>query len=245
MGDIYYITGESKDVVSTSSFVERLKKRGFEVVYMTEPIDEYCVQQLKEYDGKNLISVTKEGLELPEDEDEKKKSEEQKTKFENLCKIMKDILDKKIEKVTVSNRLVASPCCIVTSTYGWTANMERIMKSQALRDNSTMGYMTAKKHLEINPEHPIVETLRQKADVDKNDKAVKDLVILLYETALLSSGFTREDPQTHANRIYRMIKLGLGIDDDDSAVDNLSKDIEEDMPVLEGDDDTSRMEEVD
>ena len=113
-------------------------------------------------------------------------------------------------QVTISNRLVSSPCCIVTSTYGWTANMERIMKAQALRDNSTMGYMMAKKHLEINPDHPIVETLRQKADADKNDKAVKDLVVLLFETALLSSGFSLEDPQTHSNCIYRMIKLGLG-----------------------------------
>uniref|UniRef100_G3PHH2 Heat shock protein 90, alpha (cytosolic), class A member 1, tandem duplicate 1 n=1 Tax=Gasterosteus aculeatus aculeatus TaxID=481459 RepID=G3PHH2_GASAC len=242
---IYYITGETKDQVANSAFVERLRKAGLEVIYMIEPIDEYCVQQLKEYDGKNLVSVTKEGLELPEDEENLKKQEELKNKFENICKIMKDILDKKIEKVTVSNRLVSSPCCIVTSTYGWTANMERIMKSQALRDNSTMGYMTAKKHLEINPLHPIVETLRVKAEADKNDKAVKDLVILLFETALLSSGFTLEDPQTHANRIYRMIKLGLGIDDDDSAVDDLIHPAEEDMPVLEGDDDTSRMEEVD
>merc|ERR1711934_1112973 len=157
--DIYYITGESKDVVSTSSFVERLKKRGFEVVYMTEPIDEYVVQQLKEYEGKNLVSITKEGLELPEDEEEKKKTEADKEKFGGLCKVMKDILDKKIEKVVVSNRLVASPCCIVTSQYGWTANMERIMKAQALRDTSTMGYMAAKKHLEINPDHSIVENL--------------------------------------------------------------------------------------
>ncbi|TNM95098.1 hypothetical protein fugu_017857 [Takifugu bimaculatus] len=242
---IYYITGETKDQVANSAFVERLRKAGLEVIYMIEPIDEYCVQQLKEYDGKNLVSVTKEGLELPEDEEEKKKLEELKNKFENLCKIMKDILDKKIEKVTVSNRLVASPCCIVTSTYGWTANMERIMKSQALRDTATMGYMTAKKHLEINPLHPIIETLREKAEADKNDKAVKDLVILLYETALLSSGFTLEDPQTHANRIYRMIKLGLGIDDDDSAVEDLIQPADEEMPVLEGDDDTSRMEEVD
>ncbi|KAK5610934.1 hypothetical protein CRENBAI_024389 [Crenichthys baileyi] len=240
---IYYITGETKDQVANSAFVERLRKAGLEVIYMIEPIDEYCVQQLKEYDGKNLVSVTKEGLELPEDEEEKKKHEELKNKFENLCKIMKDILDKKIEKVVVSNRLVASPCCIVTSTYGWTANMERIMKSQALRDNATMGYMTAKKHLEINPLHPIIETLRVKAEADKNDKAVKDLVILLFETALLSSGFTLEDPQTHANRIYRMIKLGLGIDDDDSAVEDLIQPADEDMPVLEGDDDTSRMEE--
>merc|ERR1712242_479556 len=157
--DIYYITGESREVVATSSFVERLKKRGFEVVYMTEPIDEYVVQQLKEFDGKNLVSVTKEGLELPEDEDEKQKKEEDMKKFEGLCKVMKDILDKKVEKVVVSSRLVSSPCCIVTSQYGWTANMERIMKAQALRDTSTMGYMAAKKHMEINPDHSIVENL--------------------------------------------------------------------------------------
>merc|ERR1711937_207794 len=158
--DIYYITGESKDVVGSSSFVETLKKRGLECLYMTEPIDEYVVQQLKEFDGKNLVSVTKEGLELPEDEEEKKKKEADKAKFEPLCKVMKDILDKKVEKVVVSNRLVSSPCCIVTSQYGWTANMERIMKAQALRDTSTMGYMAAKKHLEINPDHAIVENLR-------------------------------------------------------------------------------------
>merc|ERR1711902_478029 len=187
--DIYYITGESKEVVAASAFVERLKKRGFEVVYMTEPIDEYVVQQLKEFDGKNLVSVTKEGLELPQDEEEKKKQEADKEKFEGLCKVMKDILDKKVEKVVVSNRLVSSPCCIVTSQYGWTANMERIMKAQALRDTSTMGYMAAKKHLEINPDHSIVENLRQRAEADKNDKSVKDLVMLLFETALLSSGF--------------------------------------------------------
>merc|ERR1712095_140857 len=160
--DIFYITGESKEVVAASSFVERLKKRGLEVVYMTEPIDEYVVQQLKEYEGKNLVSVTKEGLELPEDEEEKNKREENVKKLEGLCKVMKDILDKKVEKVTVSTRLVSSPCCIVTSQYGWTANMERIMKAQALRDTSTMGYMAAKKHMEINPDHSIIENLRQR-----------------------------------------------------------------------------------
>merc|ERR1712136_214002 len=246
---IYYITGESKDTVANSAFVERVKKRGFEVIYMTEPIDEYVVQQLKEYDGKTLVSVTKEGLELPEDEDEKKRREELKAQFEGLCKVIKDILDKKVEKVIVSNRLVSSPCCIVTSQYGWTANMERIMKAQALRDTSTLGYMAAKKQLEINPEHPIMETLRKKADADKNDKAVKDLCMLLYETALLASGFGLEDPQVHAGRIYHMVKLGLGLDEDIDAadvteVDNLDVD---GMPPLEGDDDedASRMEEVD
>jgi len=243
--DIYYITGESKEVVGTSSFVERLKKRGLEVIYMTEPIDEYVVQQLKEFDGKNLVSVTKEGLELPEDEEEKKKKEVDKEKFEPLCKVMKDILDKKVEKVVVSSRLVSSPCCIVTSQYGWTANMERIMKAQALRDTSTMGYMAAKKHLEINPDHSIIENLRQRAEADKNDKSVKDLVLLLFETALLSSGFSLEDPAVHAKRIHRMIKLGLGIDDDESELDTGAVE-DSDMPPLEGDaEDASRMEEVD
>merc|ERR1712013_673886 len=216
--DIYYITGESKDVVSASSFVETLKKRGLECIYMTEPIDEYVVQQLKEFDGKNLVSVTKEGLELPEDE--------------------------KVEKVVVSNRLVSSPCCIVTSQYGRTANMERIMKAQALRDTSTMGYMAAKKHLEINPDHSILENLRQRAETDKNDKSVKDLVLLLFETSLLSSGFSLEDPAVHAQRIHRTIKLGLGIDEADEEVEDAAD--EGEMPPLEGaEEDASRMEEVD
>merc|ERR1711887_158750 len=242
--DIFYITGESKEVVAASSFVERLKKRGLEVVYMTEPIDEYVVQQLKEFDGKNLVSVTKEGLELPEDEDEKEKREADLKKFEGLCKVMKDILDKKVERVVVSSRLVSSPCCIVTSQYGWTANMERIMKAQALRDTSTMGYMAAKKHMEINPDHGIIENLRQRAEADKNDKSVKDLVMLLFETGLLSSGFSLEDPQVHAVRIHRMIKLGLGIDEEDAEIEDVADDM--DMPPLEGDaEDASRMEEVD
>jgi len=241
---IYYITGESKDQVEHSAFVERVKKRGFEVIYMTEPIDEYCVQQLKEYDGKTLVCVTKEGLELPEDETEKKKLEEDKAKYENLCKVMKDILDKKVEKVVVSARLVSSPCCIVTSQYGWSANMERIMKAQALRDNSTMGYMAAKKHLEVNPDHRIMEALKKKVDADKNDKSVKDLVMLLFETALLSSGFSLEDPGVHGSRIHRMIKLGLGIDDDGEP--DVAETATEEMPPLEGEDeDASRMEEVD
>lgn len=246
---IYYITGESRDAVQNSAFVERVKKRGFEVLYMVDPIDEYCVQQLKEYDGKNLVCVTKEGLELPEDEEEKKRFEEAKAEYEGLCKAMKEILDKKVEKVVVSNRLVSSPCCIVTSQYGWSANMERIMKAQALRDTSTMGYMSAKKHFEVNPDHPIIKTLKTRCDADKNDKSVKDLCMLLFETALLSSGFTLEDPTSHANRIHRMVKLGLGIDEDDSVPESESVDAApatDDMPPLEGDeDDASRMEEVD
>jgi len=245
--DIYYITGESKEIVAASAFVEKVKKKGFEVLYLVDPIDEYAVQQLKEYDGKKLVCVTKEGLELPEDDEEKKRLEELKATFEDLCKVIKEILDKKIEKVVVSNRLVNSPCCIVTSTYGWSANMERIMKAQALRDTSTMGYMAAKKHLEINPEHQIMIALKKKVEDDKNDKSIKDLIVLLYETALLSSGFTLEDPQNHASRIHRMIKLGLGVDDEDEPA---AEENDADMPPLEEDanvedEDKARMEEVD
>uniref|UniRef100_A0AAG5D6J4 Heat shock protein 83 n=1 Tax=Anopheles atroparvus TaxID=41427 RepID=A0AAG5D6J4_ANOAO len=247
---IYFITGETTEQVKNSAFVERVKKRGFEVIYMTEAIDEYVIQQLKEYKGKQLVCVTKEGLELPEDEAEKKKREEDKAKFENLCKVMKSVLESKVEKVVVSNRLVDSPCCIVTSQYGWSANMERIMKAQALRDSSAMGYMAGKKHLEINPDHAIVETLRQRADADKNDKAVKDLVILLFETALLSSGFSLDEPGTHASRIYRMIKLGLGIDEDEpmttedasAAPATAAGDA---PPLVDDSEDLSHMEEVD
>lgn len=240
---IYYITGESRESVDNSAFVERVKKRGFEVIYMTDPIDEYCVQQLKEFDGKKLVSVTREGLELPETEDEKKKYEEDKVKYEKLCKVIKDILDKKVQKVSVSNRLVSSPCCIVTSEYGWSANMERIMKAQALRDSSTMGYMASKKNLEINPDHSIMKALCERVEADQDDKTARDLVVLLFETALLTSGFSLEEPGSHASRIFRMIKLGLDIDEADQ--EDLSAATSE-VPKVEGaEEDASRMEEVD
>uniref|UniRef100_A0A2K5MRZ3 Uncharacterized protein n=1 Tax=Cercocebus atys TaxID=9531 RepID=A0A2K5MRZ3_CERAT len=228
---IYHTTGETKDHIANSAFVECLCKHGLEVIYMIKTNDEYCVQQLKEFEGKTLVSVTKEEKETEEVKN-KQTNKQKHTKFENLCTIGKDILEKRVEKVVVSKLLVTSPCCIVTSTYDWTANMERIMKAQTLRDNSTMGYMATKKHLEINPDHSFIETLRQKAEADQNNKFVKDLVILLYETALLSSDFSLEDPQTQANRIYGMNKL------DDPTADDTSVAATEETPPLEGDDDT-------
>ncbi|CAI5943222.1 unnamed protein product [Closterium sp. NIES-64] len=237
---IYYITGESRKAVENSPFLEKLKKRGYEVLFMVDPIDEYAVQQLKEYDGKKLVSATKEGLKLEETEEEKKKLEETKAAFEPLCKLMKDILGDKVEKVQVSDRIVDSPCCLVTGEYGWSANMERIMKAQALRDSSMSSYMMSKKTMEINPENGIIQELKKRADADKSDKTVKDLVLLLFETALLTSGFSLEEPNTFGGRIHRMIKLGLSIDDDIPADDDA------DMPALdEGADEGSKMEEVD
>jgi molecular chaperone HtpG len=240
--DIYYITGESRKAVENSPFLERLKKKGYEVLFMVDAIDEYAVGQLKEYDGKKLVSATKEGLKLDDEDDEeaKKRREERKKRFEELCKVIKDILGDRVEKVVVSDRIVDSPCCLVTGEYGWTANMERIMKAQALRDSSMSAYMSSKKTMEINPDNGIMEELRKRAEADRNDKSVKDLVLLLFETALLTSGFSLDDPNTFAARIHRMLKLGLNIDEDAAG------DEDADMPALdEGAAEESKMEEVD
>merc|ERR1712054_658603 len=226
--EIFYITGESKKAVEQSPFVEKLRKNGYEVLFMVDPIDEYCVGQLKEYDGHKLVCITKEGLKLNESEIETKKKEELKSKFDPLCSTMKEILGDKVEKVIVSERLVDSPCVLVTGEYGWSANMERIMKAQALRD-STMGlYMSSRKTLEINPENPIVDELRKRASVDTNDKTVKDLVLLLFETALLNSGFSLEEPSTFTDRIHRMVNLGLSLDEDMSKDDQCQMEEKED-----------------
>jgi len=238
---IYYITGESKQAVATSPFLEGLRQRGYEVLYLVDPIDEYMVQQMKEYEGKKLVSCTKEGLDLEDTEEEKKQKEEEKARFEPLCKLMKDVLGDKVEKVVVSHRISESPCVLVTSEHGWTANMERIMKAQALRDNSMTNYMVSKKTMEVNPDNEIVKELRNKSDVDQSDKTVKDLIWLMYETSLLTSGFNLEDSSQFATRIHRMIKIGLSIDDVEGEGDD-------DLPPLvdtPAADTNTKMEEVD
>merc|ERR1712073_218556 len=241
--DIYYITGESIAAVSSSPFLETLRKKGLEVLYMVDPIDEYAVQQLKEFDGKKLKSTTKEGLDL-EDEDEKKKLEELKAEFEPLTKLMKEVLGDKVEKVVISGRMADSPCVLTTSEYGWSANMERIMKAQALRDNSMTSYMVSKKTMEINPKHSIMTELKKKAAADQSDKTVKDLIWLMFETSLLTSGFNLEDSSQFATRIHRMIKIGLSIDEVDG-------DGDDDLPALVDTPDAAagesntKMEEVD
>merc|ERR1711977_723660 len=240
--EIYCITGESKKAVEASPFLETLKKKGFEALYMVDPIDEYAIQQLKEYDGKKILNITKEGLNIEKSDEEKKEWEEKKASCENLCKLIKEVLGDKAEKVVVSDRLTTSPCCLVTGEYGWSANMERIMKAQALKDSSMSGYMASKKTMEVNPMHAIIEALRARADEDKNDKTVKDLIWLLFDTSLLTSGFALDEPVTFAGRIHRMIKLGLSIDD--TAEEDDADEDDDDLPPLE-DDEGSKMEEVD
>jgi molecular chaperone HtpG len=212
---IYYITGDSKKKLENSPFLEEAKRRGVEVLFMVDPIDEYVMQQVKDFEDKKFVSLTKEGVKFEESEDEKKRREEEKASFEKLCKAMKEILGEKVEKVVLTERLSTSPCILVTSEFGWSAHMEQIMRNQALRDSSMSSYMMSKKTMEINPHHAIVKELRRRVDAEQNDKAVKDLVFLMFDTSLLTSGFQLEDPTAYAERIHRMIKLGLSLDEDE------------------------------
>jgi len=240
---IYYITGENKDVVENSPFMEAFKKRGLEVLFMVDPIDEHATQQLKEYDGKKLVNITKEGVEISKDEDEKKLFEEKKAAFEPLCKKMKEILGDKVEEVMVGDAMVESPAQLVTTEYGWSANMQRIMKAQVLRDSQMSSFMVGKKKMQINPDHTIMLELKNKFSADASDRTVKDLVWLLFETALLTSGFSLDDPTQFGNRIHKLIKLGLSLGDDDEDEDE-AEEAEEDLPDLDNMD-QSAMEEVD
>jgi len=241
---IYYITGENKSVVENSPFMEAFKKRGLEVLYMVDPIDEHATQQLKEYDGKKLVNITKEGVEISKDEDEKKIFEEKKAAFEPLCKKMKEILGDKVEEVMVGDAMVESPAQLVTTEYGWSANMQRIMKAQVLRDNQMSSFMVGKKKMQINPDHAIMVELKNKFSADASDRTVKDLVWLLFETALLTSGFSLEDPTTFGSRIHKLIKLGLSLGDDDDDDEEEENEADEDLPDLDNMD-QSAMEEVD
>jgi len=238
--DIYYITSESRFSAANSFFVDFFRKKNIEVLYLIDPLDGYVTEHLKEYSGKKLINCAKEGPHIQQIEDENKILEVQNIMYQEFCKVVKEILGNRVGKVIVSTRILESPCILVTGNLGWSSNMERIMKAQLLWDDSMFSYMASKKTLEINAHHPIIRKLKRKIEQNKNDPTIKDIVWLLYETALLMSGLALTEISELSNRIYRLVNSNLSSPDEKMEEELPQKGMEQEGDVTSG----SKMEET-
>jgi len=216
---IYFVAGTGRAEVEKSPFVERLLKKGYEVLYLVEPVDEYCIQSLPEFDGKKFQNVAKEGLKLEESDKTKERKEAQEKEFEPMLTWLKETaLKDKIEKATLSDRLDTTPMALVASSYGWSGNMERIMRAQAYakaKDPSQDFYANQKKTLEINPRHPLIKDLKRRVDADKDDKTAADLATVMFETATIRSGYIVADQAGFASRIERMLRSAMDVSHDE------------------------------
>ena len=200
--EIYYIIGESQEYVNNAPFLEKLKKKDIEVIYMTDPIDEYMMQQLTDYEGKKFVNICKSKLNIDDTEVDTKK-------YEEFCKKIKEILKNNVENVVISNRLVDSPCCLVSSDFGWSANMERIMKAQALNVNNMNAYMKSRKIFELNIEHNIIKNLYKQYVDNNTDTKFNNFINIIYDTCALASGFSIDDPKLYSNVMYDLIQTNL------------------------------------
>lgn len=211
--DIYYLAAESIEAAEKSPFMEVARRKGIEVLFLIDPIDEYAIQNLGDYDGHKLQSLTKEGLKFgDEDEDTlKKRTKAYRENFKPLTKFLKELLAGKVSKVTVSQRVESSPSVIVTSQYGHTANMERIMRAQTFANPEVLKSMMAAKTLELNPRHPIIVELNKRVKQSPEDENTKTLAHLVYDTALLASGFTHDNVDDFTTRMYQVLGSELSL----------------------------------
>jgi len=242
--NIYYISGEDKESLLKSPSVEKLLSKDIEIIFMTDSVDEYTVQHLTEFEGKRLINASREGLKLDDSDKDKKREEKYKDMFKPLIDFAKDLLGKKVEKVAISKHLVQSPVVVLSADYGWTAQMEKVMKSQAFADQSKFEFMKSKRMFEINPRHPMIVELNSRlAEKPEGDAEITDMIMSLYLSAVISAGYQLmpEDAMDFGERVSRMVSSGLKIEEGAELAPELE--VEDEQEDAEEEEEEERTEE--
>ncbi|GJP48536.1 hypothetical protein CLOM_g7826, partial [Closterium sp. NIES-68] len=206
--EIYYIAADTVRSAKSAPFLEKLNQKGLEVLFLVEPIDEVAVTTLQSYKDVKFVDISKEDLDLGDEGDAASKREQEK-EYEGVCDWMKGVLGDKVAKVQVSQRIASSPCVLVAGKFGWSANMERIMKAQTMGDPQQAEFMRGRRILEINADHPIIKDLKVQSSVAPDSPKARQLVDLLYETAHIASGFPPENPAEFGSRVYEMMALAI------------------------------------